>query len=463
MKEQPGRRKKTIMSNIVEVNGLKIGEGMPKICVPVVAENIEEIKKQAGRIMFTPADIVEWRVDHLKKADDIPSVLVALDKLRQYLSEKPVLFTFRTAAEGGEKAVSAEKYVELYEAVIESGKVELVDIELMLGDDVAGRLIKKAHENGVRTVLSNHDFNATPPVEVMTERLMKMKALGADIAKIAVMPENSGDVLSLFAASENMKRMEDAIPVITISMGPTGLISRIAGETFGSAVTFASAGKASAPGQIDADELDAVLNTIHHAMGEPQCGGTGVCCGETETAGKRDNVILIGFMGTGKTTIARRIAEKTGYDIKEMDEMIENDMGMSVAQIFQDYGEPYFRDLESDMAQRVAASERVVISCGGGTVLRRKNVDALRSSGSIVLLRAKPETVLERVKKNGDKRPLLSRYQSRGYISWLMKKRSDIYADAADYIINVDGRTADDIADEIIEYTGIGGSDQRRV
>ena len=460
MKDQPGRRKKTIMSNIVEVNGLKIGEGMPKICVPVVAENIEEIKKQAGRIMFTPADIVEWRVDHLKKADDIPSVLVALDKLRQYLSEKPVLFTFRTAAEGGEKAVSAEKYVELYEAVIESGKAELVDIELMLGDDVAGRLIKKAHENGVRTVLSNHDFNATPPVEVMTERLMKMKALGADIAKIAVMPENSGDVLSLFAASENMKRMEDAIPVITISMGPTGLISRIAGETFGSAVTFASAGKASAPGQIDADELDAVLNTVHHAMEEPQRGGTGVCCGEAETAGKRNNVVLIGFMGTGKTTVARRIAEKTGYDIKEMDEMIENDMGMSVAQIFQDHGEPYFRDLESDMAQRVAASERVVISCGGGTVLRRKNVDALKSSGSIVLLRAKPETVLDRVKKNGDKRPLLSKYQSRGYISWLMKKRSDIYADAADYIIDVDGRTSDDIADEIIEYTGIGGSDQ---
>ena len=69
-----------------------------------------------------------------------------------------------------------------------------------------------------------------------------------------------------------------------------------------------------------------MLNTVHHAMGEPQRGGTGVCCGETETAGKRNNVVLIGFMGTGKTTVARRIAEKTGYDIKEMDEMIENDM-----------------------------------------------------------------------------------------------------------------------------------------
>ena len=445
------------MSSVVEVQGLKIGEGMPKICVPVVAENIEEIKKQANRIMFTPADIVEWRVDYLNRADDVPSVLVALDKLRQYLSEKPVLFTFRTAAEGGEKAVSSEKYVELYETVIESGKAELVDIELMLGDDIVSRLVKKAHENGVIAVLSNHDFNATPPVEVMTQRLMKMKTLGADIAKIAVMPENSGDVLSLFAASENMKRIEDPIPVITISMGPAGLISRIAGETFGSAVTFASAARASAPGQIDADELDSVLNTIHHAMGEPQCGDIGACC--SKKAGKRENVILIGFMGTGKTTIARRIAEKTGYDIKEMDEMIENDMGMSVARIFQDYGEPYFRDLESDMAQRVAESDRVVISCGGGTVLRRKNVEALRSSGRIVLLRAKPETVLDRVRKNGDKRPILSKYQSRGYISWLMKKRSDIYADAADYIIDVDGRTADDIADEIINYIGIGSAE----
>ncbi len=447
------------MSSVVEVGGLKIGEGMPKICVPVVAENIEEIKKQANRIMLTPADIVEWRVDHLKRADDIPSVLVALDKLRAYIVEKPVLFTFRTAAEGGEKAVSTEKYIEIYETVIESGKAELVDIELMLGDEIVSSLIKKAHENGVKTVLSNHDFNATPPVDVMTERLMKMKALGADIAKIAVMPESSSDVLALFTASENMKNAEDPIPVITISMGSAGLISRIAGETFGSAVTFASAGKASAPSQIDADELDAVLNTIHHSMvasqpcdTEPTEGAKSPNDGDGMV---RSNIVLIGFMGTGKTTVARRIAEKTGYDIREMDELIEKDMGMSVARIFQERGEPYFRDLESDMAQRVASAENVVISCGGGTVMRRKNVDALRKSGRIILLRAKPETVLERVKKNGDKRPVLSKYQSRGYISWLMKKRSDAYMGAADYIIDVDGRATDDIADEIISYIGI--------
>lgn len=87
-------------SKYVEVNGLRIGEGQPKICIPVVAENIEEIKKQASRIMLAPADLVEWRVDYLRRADDIPSVLVALDKLKEQLDEKPILFTFRTKAEG---------------------------------------------------------------------------------------------------------------------------------------------------------------------------------------------------------------------------------------------------------------------------------------------------------------------------------------------------------------------------
>lgn len=449
-------RQEKIMSSIVEINGLKIGEGMTKICVPVVAENIEEIKSQADRIMLTPADIVEWRVDYLKQVEDISSVMAALDELREHIIEKPVLFTFRTAAEGGEKAVSTEKYIEIYEAVIKSGKAELVDIELMLGDDVVSRLIKNAHENGVKTVLSNHDFNATPSVDIMTDRLMKMKSLGADIAKIAVMPGCAYDVLSLFMASENMKHTDNPVPVIAVSMGHVGLISRIAGETFGSAVTFASAGKASAPGQIDADELDAVLNTIHHSMADNKPVVREVSEGVENSLGS--NIALIGFMGTGKSTIAHRIAEKIGYDIREMDELIEKDMCMSVAQIFQEYGELYFRDLESDMAKKVASAENVVISCGGGTVLRRKNVDVIKSSGSIILLRAKPETVLERIKKNGNERPLLSKYQSRGYTSWLMKKRSKAYIDAADYIIDVDGRDPDDIADEIINCMGMVAS-----
>lgn len=442
------------MSNIVEVRGVRIGEGMPKICVPVVAENIEEIKKQAHRIMYTPADIVEWRVDHLKNAGDLPSVMVALEKLNEKLEGRPVLFTFRTAAEGGEKEISKEYYKELCSEAISSGMIDMLDIELMIGDELVKELVGLAQKKNIKTVLSNHDFSATPPADEMERRLIKMKELGADIAKIAVMPHNGTDVLSLMTVSEKMKHIDDPIPVITISMAGTGVISRISGEAFGSAVTFASAGKASAPGQVDADELDAMLRIMHRAMDEVHINA------HRSPAADANNIILTGFMGAGKTTIARSIAEKTGYAMKEMDEMIEEKMGMTVAEIFEKYGEPYFRDIESELAAEIAAMKNAVVSCGGGTVLRQQNVDALSSSGTIILLRVKPETVFERVSKNAGRRPLLAKYMSRGYISWLMKKRSSAYHNAASYIVDVDGRSTEDIADEIISIAS-GLSDRK--
>lgn len=439
------------MSKVVEIQGLKIGEGQPKICVPVVAENIEDIKKQANRIMRTPADIVEWRVDHLRRADDNASVMVALDKLCEYLAEKPVLFTIRTAAEGGEKKFSDEKYVSLCSDAINSGKIDLIDIEYMLGESIVMPLIKLAHERNVKVVLSNHDFNKTPSAEEMTHRLIGMKDMGADIAKIAVMPHDSADVLALLTAAENMKHIEDPIPVITISMSDLGLVTRISGEIFGSAVTFAAAGKGSAPGQIDADELDSVMNTIHQAMMNCRIVKKEAEKRQTE----KKNIILVGFMGTGKTTLARRISERTGYIKKEMDEDIEENMGMTIAQIFERYGQEYFRDLETEAVKELMSVDGCVVSCGGGTVLRPENVRMLKEAGTIMLLRAKPETVYERVWKNPEKRPNLAKYMSRGYISWLMKKRNDIYVDAADYIIDVDGKNNDAIVNEILAYMGI--------
>lgn len=437
---------KQMSSKYVEVNGLRIGEGQPKICIPVVAENIEEIKKQASRIMLAPADLVEWRVDYLRRADDIPSVLVALDKLKEQLEEKPILFTFRTKAEGGDRELSKKQYAALCEAAILSGKIQLIDLEYMLGEAFLAPLMQLASEKQVRVILSNHDFEKTPSMEEIVSRLKGMKAMGADIAKIAVMPQNPADVLTLLGACEHMRQEEEPVPVIAISMGPLGVISRMAGEVFGSVLTFASAEKISAPGQMDADELDIALNAIHQAM-------AGIPAGEVrKRQEKKNNVALVGFMGTGKTTVGHKICEKSQYELKEIDELIEASEGMTIARIFEERGEKAFRNIETETVKKVTQVQNTVISCGGGTVLRTQNLEMLRASGRIVLLRAKPETVLERVKKNGDKRPLLSRYLSRGYISWLMKKRRAVYEAAADYVIDVDGKTADAVADEILTY-----------
>ena len=124
--------------------------------------------------------------------------------------------------------------------------------------------------------------------------------------------------------------------------------------------------------------------------------------------------------------------------------------GMPIKNIFEKYGEGYFRDVETQQARVISESEGVIVSCGGGTVMRQENVDYLKKNGTIILLQATADTVFERVKRGGDKRPLLNKYMARGYISWLMKKRNDAYHSAADVVIYTDGMTSDKVADEII-------------
>ena len=302
------RSNREIAGSIIEVKGVRIGEGMPKICVPVVGKTVDDILNQAGRVLYSPADLVEWRVDHFRRCMDVKAVLAALRKLSDRLEGRPVLFTFRTAKEGGERDISKKDYVALYEAVIASGYADLIDIEYRLGSDVTEHLNALARQKGVALVLSYHDFSRTPPEEEIIRRLTAMKNMGADIAKIAVMPRNARDVLSLLSATERMRWEKDPIPVITVSMSAMGLISRISGEIFGSAVTFASAGQISAPGQIDADEADRFLLTIHQGSDAEKIQG--------RPRRNTKNVILIGFMGTGKSTVARKIAKKTGMKVK---------------------------------------------------------------------------------------------------------------------------------------------------
>lgn len=169
-----------------------------------------------------------------------------------------MLFTFRRAQEGGNTPCSDDYYFELLEKIICSKQADIIDIELFAEESGVKQTIALAHEYQAAALLCNHDFQATPSLADITGRLKIMAEWGADICKIAVMPQSPQDVLTLLQATYDVSQIIDR-PIITMSMGKTGVVSRLAGSTFGSAVTFGAAQKTSAPGQIDANELRKIL------------------------------------------------------------------------------------------------------------------------------------------------------------------------------------------------------------
>ena len=252
--------------NTVKVRNIEIGAGIPKICVPIVGVTREEILAAAENIKSTKADVVEWRVDWYEDIFDFTKTEATMQALREVLGEMPILFTFRTSKEGGEKAIETEAYVELNQNAAKTGLVDLVDVEAFTGDDVVKAVVETAHANGVKVIASNHDFHKTPAKEEIVSRLRKMQDLGADIPKIAVMPQNKKDVLTLLVATEEMVSEYADRPIITMSMSGTGVISRLCGEVFGSALTFGAVGKVSAPGQMGIEDLTTVLGLLHKSL-----------------------------------------------------------------------------------------------------------------------------------------------------------------------------------------------------
>ena len=252
--------------NTVKVRNTVIGEGMPKICVPIVGVTKEAILDEARAITKLPADVVEWRIDWFENVFDFDKLVDVLKDLREVLGDMPILMTFRTSKEGGEKAIEDEVYADINIKAAQTGYVDLVDVEVFTGDEIVKKIIDGAHAAGVKVVASNHDFFKTPDKEDIVGRLRKMQDLGADIPKIAVMPQNKKDVLTLLAATEEMANEYADRPIITMSMAGTGVISRLAGEVFGSALTFGAAAKASAPGQMGVEDLKQVLTLLHGAL-----------------------------------------------------------------------------------------------------------------------------------------------------------------------------------------------------
>ena len=249
------------MSSIT-VRGCRIGEGRPKIILPIVEQTESAVLEQGRAFAGLKVDCVEFRADWFVGWRDSAALSRCLTGLRQVLGDKLLLVTLRTQAEGGEADASLEEYTAFCRRVWESGCADLLDIEFLPAGDALPGLIAEAHAHGIKVVCSSHDFAQTPSRKEMVSRLCDMQAAGADLPKLAVMPQNRRDVLSLLEATAEMADLHPETPVVTMSMGALGGVSRICGEAMGSAMTFACAGKASAPGQIELDVLAPILDRL---------------------------------------------------------------------------------------------------------------------------------------------------------------------------------------------------------
>ena len=276
----------------VLLRGVEIGAGRPKIIVPIVGKTEQEILDKAAELVQAKPDVVEWRVDYFQGGHkdtafllidkhfaifyeyldyfqgvgDVQRVVDTARELNEALGEIPILFTFRTKREGGEKEIGMEDYTALNRAVAQSSYVDAVDVEIFSGDEVVRKNIAAIHDAGAAVVGSSHEFHRTPEHAELIYRLRKMQNMGADILKVAVMPQNKADVLTLLSATEEMYRLYAQRPLLTMSMASDGVISRLCGEVFGSAATFGMVGQGSAPGQIPADQLEQVLEILHRAL-----------------------------------------------------------------------------------------------------------------------------------------------------------------------------------------------------
>lgn len=255
-------------SKPITLKGQPVAGGkFPLICTPLVGRSLEKIMAELDVVLAKKPDVLEWRVDFFEQIGDTAAVIAAAQAIKTKAGATPLLFTRRSTLEGGEKiALNESQVIALYSAVCESRSIDLIDYEM--ANDATNiaqvRATAKAHEIGL--VLSFHNFSYTPGLETLAAKFLMADQLGADVAKVAVMPRNLDDVLTLLTAThEASKKLR--IPLISMSMGPLGSLTRLFGWTFGSALTFAVGAASSAPGQVPIEDLNSVLAILQKSMG----------------------------------------------------------------------------------------------------------------------------------------------------------------------------------------------------
>jgi len=233
-----------------------------KTIVPITAKTKEQALAQAQVIANTAdADLAEFRIDLLSFASDTKQVIALGHELKKILGNKPLIATIRTKNEGGQLEISDADYGKTYQAYLKNPFMDWLDVEMFRDQKVVSEIVQKAHQKKVLVVMSNHDFQKTPSQDEIEKRLLKQDQMGADILKIAVMPKSKQDVFTLMNATLKVSQ-QTTKPLLTMSMGQLGTISRVATANMGGSYSFGMIGQASAPGQIDVTKLKQILKTV---------------------------------------------------------------------------------------------------------------------------------------------------------------------------------------------------------
>ncbi len=233
-----------------------------KTIVPITAKTKEQALAQAQVIANTAdADLAEFRIDLLSFASDTKQVIALGHELKKILGNKPMIATIRTKNEGGQLEISDADYGKTYQAYLKNPFMDWLDVEMFRDQKVVSEIVQKAHQKKVLVVMSNHDFQKTPNQDEIEKRLLKQDQMGADVLKIAVMPKSKQDVFTLMNATLKVSQ-KTTKPLLTMSMGQLGTISRVATANMGGSYSFGMIGQASAPGQIDVTKLKQILQTV---------------------------------------------------------------------------------------------------------------------------------------------------------------------------------------------------------
>lgn len=241
------------------------GGRLPAVCAPLVASTREALVAETRTVAALQPDLLEWRVDFFEQLADTAAVLQAARELRAAAGGIPLLFTRRSRREGGQAiALDEEQVLAVYEAVAASGTVDAMDFEMGNEPAHVQRVRALTRSHGLALVLSFHDFQRTPDDAALAARFDQARALGADVAKVAVMPQSMGDVHRLLGATLAASTRLP-IPVVSMSMGALGAVTRLCGGVYGSALTFAVGSAASAPGQIPIADVRAATGVLQRA------------------------------------------------------------------------------------------------------------------------------------------------------------------------------------------------------